>query len=80
MIDIVWSPRGWITSFHSRLANNKQQEFKKKTEYIIEQYAEENMKQESIIAYEKKILKAILCVNHLYINIHIHTNIFTQII
>lgn len=58
MIDIVWSPKGWITSFHSRLANNKQQEFKKKTEYIIEQYAEENMKQESIIAYEKKNIKS----------------------
>lgn len=51
MIDIVWSPRGWITSFHSRLANNKQQD-------IIEQYAEENMKQESIIAYEKKNIKS----------------------
>lgn len=57
MIDIVWSPRGWINSFHSRLANNKQQGFKK-TEYIIEQYAEENMKQESIKAYEKKNIKS----------------------
>lgn len=79
MIDIVWSPRGWITSFHSRLANNKQQEFKKSWIYnwAVCRRKYETRKHNSL--WKRNIVSNTVR-NHLYINIHIHTNIFTQII